>query len=56
MAGVAGFEPTNDGSKFRCLASLATPQHKAVDIIAFICVQVKSKILLKNKFLTYIMP
>ena len=27
MAGAGGFEPTNDGTKTRCLASLATPLH-----------------------------
>ena len=27
MAGVVGLEPTNDGTKTRCLTNLATPQY-----------------------------
>ena len=27
LAGVVGLEPTNDGTKTRCLTTLATPQH-----------------------------
>lgn len=33
MAGVAGLEPTNDGTKTRCLANLAIPLQNRLKLL-----------------------